>query len=157
MHYQIELKRSEPTHDQRWTAAIVLITFFLALVSQEVFRYLPRTGANLAWKSFWICLSLLGLFVAYRFPPKALLAAGTVLPLAEPALHTEDPVSRRLTVYVFGSAPASASVFEDDGGMPPKLTEVRLSWDAARRHGSVQPLETNPGPHYEVSEWKLIN
>jgi membrane protease YdiL (CAAX protease family) len=62
------------THDQRRTAAIVLVTFFLALVSQEVFRYLPGSVANLAWKSFWICLSFLGLFVAHRLPPKALLA-----------------------------------------------------------------------------------
>lgn len=61
------------THDQRRTAAIVLSTFFLALVSREVFRYLPRNGAILAWKSFWICLSFLGLFVAHGFRPKALL------------------------------------------------------------------------------------
>lgn len=62
------------THDQRRIAAIVLITFFLALVSQEVFRYLPRSGAILAWKSFWICLSFLGLFVVHRLRPKALFA-----------------------------------------------------------------------------------
>jgi alpha-D-xyloside xylohydrolase len=79
---------------------------------------------------------------------------GTLLPLGEIALHTEDPASWRVSVQVYGDGSGSGSLFEDDGGLPPTLTEVRLSWDSVGHRGSVERRGTNPGQKYEVVGWK---
>ncbi|MDR3717463.1 MAG: glycoside hydrolase family 31 protein, partial [Bryobacteraceae bacterium] len=82
--------------------------------------------------------------------------SGTLLPLAQPTLHTADPASYRLTAQVYGAGPATTSVFEDDGSAPAALTEVRLSWDAAAKSGSVHRVGASHAPQYEVIEWKTI-
>src|SRR5260370_27675546 len=61
------------------------------------------------------------------------LEEGALLPLADASLHTDDPAARRLTVLVCGDGAGLASVFEDDEGVPPGLTEVRLSWSRQAR------------------------
>jgi alpha-D-xyloside xylohydrolase len=74
--------------------------------------------------------------------------AGTILPLAEPTLHTEDPASRRVTAQVYGAGPARAVLYADDGTWNPSLETVTLSWDAGA--GSVR------GSGYEVIGWKAV-
>ena len=82
--------------------------------------------------------------------------SGTLLPLAQPTLHTADPASYRLTAYVYGTGSATSSVYEDEGSSPVALTEMRLNWDASRKAGSVHREGPPPSPHYEVIEWKTI-
>jgi alpha-D-xyloside xylohydrolase len=82
--------------------------------------------------------------------------AGTVLPLAQPTLSTDDPASWRLTALVFGDGARGATLFEDDGGWEPALNEVRLEWNGAGRAGRVVRTGQEAGPHYEVVEWKQI-
>ncbi|HXN25330.1 MAG TPA: TIM-barrel domain-containing protein [Candidatus Dormibacteraeota bacterium] len=82
--------------------------------------------------------------------------AGTLLPLAESTLHTEDPGSLRLTVLVYGERPAPVSLYEEGNGVPRILNEVRLSWDSSSRRGSVEPSKTSVAPHYEVVKWNVI-
>jgi alpha-D-xyloside xylohydrolase len=82
--------------------------------------------------------------------------SGTLLPLAQPTLHTADPASYRLTAQLYGAGPAATSVFEDDGIAPASLAEVRLSWDAAAKSGSVHREGASGTPQYEVIEWKTI-
>ena len=76
--------------------------------------------------------------------------SGSLLPLAEPTLHTDDPASWHLTVRVYGDKPAPAKLYEDDGSWAPALTEVQLAWDPDRQTGSL----TRSGPgKYEVVKW----
>ncbi len=82
--------------------------------------------------------------------------SGTLLPLAQPTLHTADPASYRLTARAYGAGSSAASVYEDDGTSPAVLTEVRLSWDAASKSGSVKRDGPVRGPQYEVVDWKTI-
>ena len=82
--------------------------------------------------------------------------SGTLLPLAEPTLHTADPASYRLTAHVYGAGNVSAAVYEDDGHTPAALSEVRLSWDASGKSGSVHREGQSRTPRYEVVEWKTI-
>jgi alpha-D-xyloside xylohydrolase len=82
--------------------------------------------------------------------------AGTLLPLAEPTLHTDDSRSWRITALAYGSGTASGTLFEDDGGLDPALTEVRLRWDGAGSSGSVERSGAGRGPRYEIIAWKRI-
>ena len=82
--------------------------------------------------------------------------AGSLLPLAEPTLHTDDPASWRLRVQVYGDKPAPVTLYEDDGGWSPALAEVALAWDPEGRSGSVKRSGGGPGPQYSVVEWKLV-
>ena len=116
--------------------------------------YLP-TGQ---WHDFWTGESYAGkqrVKVAAplnRIP--VLVKSGTLLPLAQPTLHTADPASYRLSAHIFGSAPATAVVFEDDGKRPARLTEVRLEWNAGSKSGSVHRAGPTQQPQYDVVEWK---
>jgi alpha-D-xyloside xylohydrolase len=80
--------------------------------------------------------------------------SGSLLPLAEPTLHTDDPASWRLTVHVYGEKPVATKLYEDDGSWSPALTEVQLTWDAERKSGSM--ARTGSG-RYEVGKWLPIS
>jgi alpha-D-xyloside xylohydrolase len=82
--------------------------------------------------------------------------SGTILPLAEPTLHTDDPSSWRVSAQVYGDRPAPAVLYEDDGSWAPALAEVTLSWDPAARSGAVRRSGGGAGPRYEVTGWKEI-
>ena len=75
--------------------------------------------------------------------------AGTLLPLAHPTLHTDDPRSGELTVRAYGAA-ESCTLYEDDGAHPPALTEVVLSWQSVRRTGPER------APGYRVVAWEAV-
>lgn len=81
---------------------------------------------------------------------------GTLLPLARATLHTDDPASGDLTVRAYGAADAACTLYEDDGAHAPALTEVVLSWDAARPAGAVRRAGTARPPHYRVAAWTRI-
>ena len=67
------------------------------------------------------------------------------------APETITPV---LTVLVCGDGARLASVFEDDEGAPPALTEVRLSWNG--QEGAVERVGEHPGPRYEITGWRRL-
>lgn len=79
---------------------------------------------------------------------------GAILPLAEPALHTEDAASWRVFVQVYGGQPAPAALYEDDGGWDPALAEVTLRWDPQTQTGTVTRSGASRGPRYEITGWK---
>lgn len=81
---------------------------------------------------------------------------GSLLPLADATLHTDDPASGRLTVRVYGGADASLTLYEEDGEHQPALTEYRLAWSAARRAGTARRLGPMRAPRYSVGAWKEI-
>lgn len=82
--------------------------------------------------------------------------AGTILPLAQPTLHTDDPASWKLTALVFGDGSQGAQLFEDDGSFTPTLTRVTLSWDKAAATGQLATAESTVKPKYNVTEWKVV-
>jgi hypothetical protein len=63
-------------------------------------------------------------------------------------------VGQRITVLAYGSETAAGTLFEEDGGLHPAVTEVRLIWESAASSGSVQRSGPGQGPRYEVVEWK---
>ncbi len=82
--------------------------------------------------------------------------AGTVLPLAQPTLSTDDPAAWNLTALVFGDGSRSTTLFEDDGSCAPQLTEVQLEWDAAAHSGRLKRNGREQKPSYTVVEWKPV-
>jgi alpha-D-xyloside xylohydrolase len=80
--------------------------------------------------------------------------SGTLLPLAEPALHTDDPASWRLTVNIYGDQPVPATLYEDDGTSAPTLAEVQFNWDADRKTGTMKRAGIG---RYEVLKWIPIS
>jgi alpha-D-xyloside xylohydrolase len=55
--------------------------------------------------------------------------SGTLLPLAQPTLHTEEDGAFVLSVKAYGQGPASCSVYEEEGM---DVREVKLTWDGSR-------------------------
>ncbi|MDP9348859.1 MAG: glycoside hydrolase family 31 protein, partial [Gemmatimonadota bacterium] len=82
--------------------------------------------------------------------------AGTLLPLAAPTLHTEDPASGHLTVRAYGAGDASLTLYEEEGAHDPELTEVVLSWNGARGAGALRRSGAPRGARYRVVGWKRV-
>ena len=82
--------------------------------------------------------------------------AGTILPLAQSTLSTEDADSWHLTALVFGDGSRPATVFEDDGAWEPQLNPVCLEWDAAAQSGRLVRTGTARADAYSVTEWKTM-
>jgi len=82
--------------------------------------------------------------------------SGTLLPLAQPTLHTAHPASYWLTAQVYGAGSASALVYDDEGSAPAALSEVRLNWDASSKAGSVHREGPPHTPQYKVIDWITI-
>lgn len=77
--------------------------------------------------------------------------AGTILPLATPTLHTDDPASWNLTVQVYGNGALPTKLFEDDGAFTPALPDVCFEWDAAKKVGRITGAK-----RYTVTRWKYL-
>jgi alpha-D-xyloside xylohydrolase len=119
--------------------------------------YLPAGD----WHDFWtgkrfsgkqridiaVPLNRIGLFVK----------AGTILPLAQPTLHTEDPASWELTALVFGNGSRAAQLFEDDGSFGPVLNPVTLTWDNVAGSGQIVGIGLTGKLKYSVTEWKVVS
>jgi len=82
--------------------------------------------------------------------------SGTLLPLAEPALHAEDETGWQLTVQVYGAGETPAVLYEDDGSPDPQFAEVKLSWDPERKSGSLERTASISGYRYTVNQWQVI-
>lgn len=113
--------------------------------------YLPEGD----WYDFWTGEKLAGkrrinvVVPLERIP--LYVKAGTVLPLAVPTLHTDDPASWQLEVRVFGDGSQPARLYEDDGSFEPALPEVRLVWNARTATGLL--VREGDG-RYSVKTWQ---
>ena len=85
------------------------------------------------------------------------IKSGTILPLAKPTLHTEDPESWKLTALVFGENAKPAVLFEDDGSWAPELKEIKLIWDNQTQKGRIEREGKPSESGYSVIEWKFIS
>jgi alpha-D-xyloside xylohydrolase len=82
--------------------------------------------------------------------------AGSLLPLADVTLHTDDPASGALTVTAYGTSDASLTLYEEGGEHAPAITEYRLTWNAARHSGSARREGPTRAPSYRVTGWKQV-
>ena len=82
---------------------------------------------------------------------------GAILPLATPALHSEDATGFEIYAVAYGDGPATATLYEDDGGVPGVLTEVRLNWDTAQTDGSVVRTGPPQSRQYQVKQWRRVS
>jgi len=118
--------------------------------------YLPPGG----WRDFWSGTRYDGdRAITVDVPLERIpmfVMDGSLLPLAEVTLHTDDPASRRLTVLVCGDRPAPAILYEDDDAVPAGLTEVTLAWDAEARRGTLTRDGEPAGSRYEVIAWQPL-
>ena len=85
------------------------------------------------------------------------IKSGTILPLAKPTLHTDDPESWSLTALVTGASPQSCILYEgDDNTVTPGLKEVRLVWDNKKQQGKLERSGKAASQKYEVKEWRIV-
>lgn len=83
---------------------------------------------------------------------------GTILPLAEPEQFVSANTVFSITCKVYGKAPTSASLFEDDGTTynfeNGKYNTVNLSWDGKK--GALKRLGKYDKIRYKVKDWVVI-
>jgi alpha-D-xyloside xylohydrolase len=82
--------------------------------------------------------------------------SGTLLPLAQPTLHTGKAEAFQLTVRVYGNGGVPAVLFEDDGSTAPTFTRTTLAWDAGRNAGTLLREGAAGRESYAVREWQEI-
>ena len=82
--------------------------------------------------------------------------SGTLLPLARVTLHTDDARSGELAVRAYGGVDAALTLYEEDGAHAPAITDVALSWNAARRAGTLRRAGAERQPRYRVVEWTPV-
>ena len=86
--------------------------------------------------------------------------AGSVLPLALPTLHTEDPASFQLEVRIYGDGNLPSLLAEEARPDQPYdaagVTRVELSWDAARGEISVKRNRDDAPPLYVVAQRTVL-
>lgn len=119
--------------------------------------YLPEGD----WYEFWTSKKYAGK-AEYTFDVPleqipVFIKSGTILPLAKPTLHTDDPESWKLTALVFGEHAKPAVLFEDDGSWVPELNEVKLAWDNKTRKGRLEREGKPSTQQYSVIDWKHIS
>ena len=81
---------------------------------------------------------------------------GSLLPLAEPTPHTGDPNSWLLEARLYGSGPASTTIYEDDDSFDPRLEAVTLNWDGHSTQGTVSNSRGQKPERYHIIRWRTV-
>jgi alpha-D-xyloside xylohydrolase len=80
----------------------------------------------------------------------------TLLPVAKPVQHVANDTVFDITVRVYGEAPGSFTLYEDDGETfdfeKGALNLVSLTWHDGR--GSVQRTGNHTGRRYRITAWQ---
>jgi alpha-D-xyloside xylohydrolase len=118
--------------------------------------YLPEGE----WCDFWTGAKTAGAQSVSATPAleriPVFVKSGTLLPLAQPTLHTATAEAYALTVRAYGTPSRGASLYEDDGSVRPKFTHVSLAWDPEQAAGRIA-REGPPLPHsYTVTKWERM-
>jgi alpha-D-xyloside xylohydrolase len=82
--------------------------------------------------------------------------AGSLLPLAQPTLHTDDPNCWVLEARLYGGRPASTTLYEDDDGYHPTLESVTVNWSGDGAQGSASNSRGQQPERYQISRWRLV-
>jgi alpha-D-xyloside xylohydrolase len=81
---------------------------------------------------------------------------GTLLPLAQPTLHTSTDGAFELTVRVYGNGDRSCTLYEDDGSISPTFTNVALIWEGETSQGSLVRSGPEQKRQYRVKDWHKV-
>lgn len=118
--------------------------------------YLPRGD----WFDFWSGKKFegnqkLNLAVPLEHIP-VFVKSGTLLPIAQSTLNTDDPASFHLTVRAYGEAHEQYILYEDDGSPHPVFTRVALRWKAGDGKGTLERPQAVSELSYVVEKWERI-
>jgi len=120
--------------------------------------YLPEGG----WVDFWSGKTFSGeqnisMDIPLNIIP-VFVKAGTLLPLAHPALHAAEPEARQVSVKVYGKGDLPFTLYEDDDltleALGGKYNRVILTWDGQK--GRVQRIGQGAYPRYEITGWEQV-
>jgi alpha-D-xyloside xylohydrolase len=118
--------------------------------------YLPEG----TWLDFWTGKEFSGkLAIEFEVPLDRMLIfvkAGSIIPLATPTLHTEDPASWTLQIQKYGSGASSTTLYEDDGSFDPRLVQVDIEWDGKTNAGTLRTGTTGANTRYKVDQWIVV-
>jgi len=118
--------------------------------------YLPKGE----WCDFWTGELYTGSHMVSVTAPldhiPVFVKAGTLLPLAQPTLHTDDPNAFVLTVRAYGSGDGNATLFEDDGSMKPDFTRVSIRWEENEPAGKLERFGRIYAKTYTVRTWERV-
>lgn len=120
--------------------------------------YLPEGN----WVDFWSGERISGGQTITRQVPleqiPIFVKDGTLLPLAQPTLNTDDPASYHLTIRVYGDGATPATLLEDDGVTyayeDGAYNRVTLRWDATTGEGTVSREGNVPCQQFQVIAWE---
>lgn len=130
----------------------------IAAGSTERDIYLPAGE----WVDFWSGERFVGGQSIHRAVPleqiPIFVKDGSVLPLATPTLHTDDPQSYALQVQVYGNGSLPAELIEDDGETfayeQGEFNQVQLVWNAETGTGILTRDGQVPCPQYTAATWE---
>jgi alpha-D-xyloside xylohydrolase len=118
--------------------------------------YLPEGE----WFDFWTASKIAG---KQRIDVSApldripvFLKSGTLMPLATPTLHVDDPAAFELIVRAYGSGNQQLTLYEDDGTPAAEFTRVTLTWNADRPSGSIRRSGRAQQRSYSVKHWERV-
>jgi alpha-D-xyloside xylohydrolase len=80
--------------------------------------------------------------------------SGAILPLAQITSHTGHPDAWKITAHGYGDGSLSAELFEEDGGMPPKISLVKLLWEPGQKAGMWYRGPLIQNERYSIVEWR---
>jgi alpha-D-xyloside xylohydrolase len=81
---------------------------------------------------------------------------GSLVPLAQPTLHTDAPNCWVIEARLYGGGPASTTLYEDDDSYDPKLESVTLNWNGDGAQGSVSNSRGQKPERYQINRWRLV-
>ena len=155
------LVMEDPSDPELWNSDMVYMMGDRVLVAPvtagvtEIDLYLPKGS----WRDFWTGERYDGGTKHHINVPIERVAVfvkdNSVLPLAKPAQHANDPALKQLTARVYGSGATSAILYEDNGS--PRAYEsgefnrVELRWN-----GTSQQIELNRTGGTEVDEYQIV-
>ncbi|MHB0998410.1 MAG: glycoside hydrolase family 31 protein [Armatimonadota bacterium] len=122
--------------------------------------YLPKGS----WRDFWTgALYNGGQTYNMDVPIDRILVFvkdNSILPLAEPVMHTNDPARRQLTVMVYGSGEKGITLYEDDevsyDYKSGKQNRIDISWDNETQSFSLSRSSGYEGLQYEIISSKIL-
>ena len=84
----------------------------------------------------------------------------SVLPLAQPTLHIEDPASYNLVVRIFGAGNQPFTLYEDDGltfgYRDGQFNTLTITWDNQRQSGNRERTGDFAYPGYKIERWERL-
>jgi alpha-D-xyloside xylohydrolase len=135
----------------------VLVAPVIAGVT-EIDLYLPKGG----WRDFWTGAAYEGGMKHHILVPiehiPVFVRDNSLLPLAQPAQHADDPALRQLTVRVYGSGEKAAALYEDNGTASAydsrEFNQVEITWDKNRQQGKLIRTGKAAVPGYVAIGWE---